>query len=104
MGYGAPFQSKESPPALLTARDELVVGLTRLRKPIEMYYYPDEEHQPDHPIARLYSLQRNVDWYRFWLQGYERPFPDDPQQYVRWRHLKDEQDEDLATQGRSMNP
>jgi hypothetical protein len=37
------------------------------------------------PQARLASVQRNLDWYRFWPQSYERPNPEDPDQYVRWR-------------------
>jgi hypothetical protein len=55
---------------------------------VELYFYPNEAHQPDHPLARISSLQRNLDWYRFWLQGYERPNPEEPQQYVRWRELR----------------
>jgi hypothetical protein len=37
-------------------------------------------------------MQRNVDWYRFWLQGYERADPEDREQYLRWRKLKAQQD------------
>jgi hypothetical protein len=70
-------------------------GLTDAR-PVEMYYYPDEEHAPDHPQARLASLQRNVDWYRFWLRGYERPNPEDPDQYARWHQLMKLQQEDAG--------
>ncbi|MEI9978380.1 MAG: hypothetical protein WDN23_05165 [Edaphobacter sp.] len=43
-----------------------------LQKPVELYFYPNEVHQLDHPKARVASLQRNVDWFRFWLQGYVR--------------------------------
>ena len=53
-----------------------------------MYYYPDEDHAPDHPRARLASLQRNVDWYRFWLQNFEDPDPRKKEQYQRWRMLR----------------
>jgi hypothetical protein len=59
-----------------------------------LYYYPNEQHQPDHPQARLANLQRNLDWYRFWLQGYERPNPEDPDQYKRWEHLRELRDAD----------
>jgi hypothetical protein len=37
-------------------------------------------------------MQRNVDWYRFWLQGYERPNPEDPTQYLRWEKMRVIQD------------
>jgi hypothetical protein len=41
-------------------------------------------------------MQRNVDWYRFWLQGYERADPEDRGQYLRWRKLKAQQDAEDA--------
>jgi dipeptidyl aminopeptidase/acylaminoacyl peptidase len=88
MGYGIPYDNEEAPPLNLSTHFDFFTGLNRLNKPVELYYYPMEEHTPDHPLARLYSLQRNVDWYRFWLQNYERPNPEDPQQYERWEHLQ----------------
>lgn len=88
MGYGALYDDAMRPPLNLIAHFELFTGLNRLAKPVELYYYPLEEHAPDHPQARLASLQRNVDWYRFWLQSYERPNPEDPDQYGRWEHLR----------------
>ena len=34
-----------------------------------------------------------MDWFRFWLQGYEGQAPDyDPEQYVRWRKLREQQE------------
>jgi dipeptidyl aminopeptidase/acylaminoacyl peptidase len=97
MGYGIQEDKVGSTPFNLAGRYEIVTGLTRLRKPIEMYYYPEEDHEPDHPQARLANVQRNVDWYRFWLQGYERPNPEDPDQYKRWEHLRELRDADLKT-------
>ena len=35
-------------------------------------------------------------WYRFWLQGYERSKPEDPEQYARWRELRKLQEENDA--------
>jgi Prolyl oligopeptidase family. len=78
----------------LKTREEVFDGLSDLKKPVELYYYPNEQHQPDHPQARLSSLQRNVDWFRFWLQDYERPNPEDPNQYKRWRRLRELRDAD----------
>ncbi len=68
---------------------EILIWVEELCKPIEMYYYPLEMHQPEHPQARLASLERNLDWYVFWLQDKERPPTIDPDQYVRWRVLRD---------------
>jgi dipeptidyl aminopeptidase/acylaminoacyl peptidase len=88
MGYGQKDDNPDRPPDHLAVAQEIFVGLQRLHKPVELYYYPDEQHQPDHPQARIASLQRNVDWFLFWLRGYERPNPEDPDQYVHWRMLR----------------
>jgi hypothetical protein len=88
-GYGQKDNLPNRPPDNLAVKEKLFFGLSDLNKPVEFYYYPDEQHQPVHPQARIASLQRNVDWYRFWLQGYERPNPEDPDQYKRWEHLRD---------------
>jgi dipeptidyl aminopeptidase/acylaminoacyl peptidase len=87
MGYGDRSQNTETVPNL-TFFDEIFTGLNRLGRPVELYYYPTENHQPDHPKARLATLQRNLDWYRYWLQGYERPDPEDPEQYSRWQRFQ----------------
>jgi dipeptidyl aminopeptidase/acylaminoacyl peptidase len=86
MGYGTPYKSVAAPPESLSLKEEVFTGLNRLGDPVEMYYYPNEGHTPDHPQARLASLQRNVDWYRFWLQGYLRP--GDPEKFARWSQMK----------------
>jgi dipeptidyl aminopeptidase/acylaminoacyl peptidase len=94
MGYGVHDDQRNAIPSSLGIHYEVFTGLNRRKKPVEMYYYPDEDHAPDHPQARLASLQRNVDWYRFWLQGYERPNPEDPDQYARWHELVKLQEDD----------
>jgi dipeptidyl aminopeptidase/acylaminoacyl peptidase len=88
MGYGKPYSDEASPPDNLAVRWEIVNGLNRLKRPIELYYYPDEGHQPDHPRARLASLQRNLDWYRFWLQDAVSNTPQNAIEYERWRSFR----------------
>lgn len=99
MGYGRQYTNRHEPPDTLAMSFEVFAGLNRLNKPVELYYYPNEEHQIDHPKARLATLQRNLDWYRFWLQGYERPNPEDPDQYLRWRHLRTLEQHEAPTEG-----
>jgi len=96
MGYGVLDDRNGASPDNLNPRYEILTGLSHLKKPVEMYYYPNEQHQPDHPQARLASIQRNMDWYRFWLQGYERPNPEDHDQFARWRELRLLRDADEA--------
>jgi hypothetical protein len=88
MGYGQPYDNINAPPLGLAMHFELFTALHRLHNGVEMYYYPNEEHQPNHPKARLATLQRNLDWYRFWLQGYQRPDPEVTSQYVRWHDMQ----------------
>ncbi|HET9445548.1 MAG TPA: hypothetical protein VFO35_04770, partial [Steroidobacteraceae bacterium] len=37
---------------------------------------------------RLAVYNRNVDWFRFWLQDIEDPEPGKAEQYERWRKLR----------------
>ena len=69
---------------------EFYTALKRNNKIVELYFYPLGKHQLDTPRERLSSLQRNVDWFRFWMQGYERPDLADAEEYVRWRNLRGE--------------
>ncbi len=55
--------------------------------PVEMYVYPDELHVKWQPIHRYNIYRRNLDWFRFWLQGALSINPVDPLQYERWRSL-----------------
>jgi hypothetical protein len=99
MGYGYQYNDEKLVPRNLAIAFEVFTALSKLRKPVELYYYPNEQHQPDHPQARLASLQRNVDWFRFWLQAYQRPGIENDEQYSRWRVFREEQD----MQGRGTN-
>ena len=46
--------------------------LRRQYKPAEMIVMPQGAHALSRPSERMISLQGNVDWYRFWLQGARR--------------------------------
>jgi hypothetical protein len=41
------------------------------------------------PQERLASQGGTVDWFRFWLQGYEDADPAKAEQYRRWRELRE---------------
>ena len=55
----------------------------------DMYVFPNEPHQKFQPKHKLAAYERNLDWFRFWLQGYEDPSPDKRTQYEHWHVLKD---------------
>ena len=84
---------------------EFFVSLNRQGKPVELYFYPNGEHALDTPFERVASLQRNVDWFRFWMQGYEGKAPEyDPEQYIRWRKLREQQEWNERMRARGKDP
>lgn len=70
---------------------EFFVALRRQRHLADLIFYPQGKHVLDTPAERMASLQRNLDWFRFWMQGFEGQAPAyDPGQYARWGDLKTE--------------
>jgi len=60
-------------------------------KPYDAYIYVNETHVKWQP-AHLHAIaMRNLDWFRFWLQGYEDPDPAKSAQYRHWRILREQQ-------------
>jgi dipeptidyl aminopeptidase/acylaminoacyl peptidase len=64
-------------------------GLYSLKKPVDLILLNTSEHGITNPAVRMVSQGTNVDWFRFWLQGYEDPDPARAEQYKRWRQLRD---------------
>jgi dipeptidyl aminopeptidase/acylaminoacyl peptidase len=56
--------------------------------PYDAYVYPAETHIKWQPAHLESVMQRNLDWFRFWLQDIEDPDPSKAEQYVRWRELR----------------
>lgn len=71
-------------------------GLHYLNKPVDLVMLNTFEHELTNPGVRLASQGGSVDWFRFWLQGYEDPNTAKAEQYARWRKLKKMQDEKNA--------
>jgi len=71
-------------------RDTLDYAMPLMRRhQADMYVFPDETHIKFQPKHKLAVYERNVDWFRFWLQGYEDPDPVKKQQYAHWREMRD---------------
>jgi len=75
----------------ILAEWEIYASLRLQKKAVEMMYIPDGQHILQKPIDRLASQQSSVDWFRFWLQGYEDPAAEKAGQYRRWEQLCDMQ-------------
>jgi dipeptidyl aminopeptidase/acylaminoacyl peptidase len=64
------------------------VPLANAGAPAELYVFPNEAHQKVLPRHKLAVYERNLDWFRFWLQSYVDPDPEKSEQYRRWQVLK----------------
>lgn len=62
--------------------------LARRGAAVEMYAFPHEPHYKFLPRHKLAVYERNLDWFRFWLQGYVDPDPAKAEQYARWTEFK----------------
>lgn len=69
---------------------ELYGRLVRSGTPTELYAFPDEDHIKVQPRHRLAVYERNLDWFRYWLQDYRDGDPTKAEQYRRWDKLKAE--------------
>jgi hypothetical protein len=67
---------------------EPYAGLRHLHKPVDLIMLNTDEHVLTNPAVRMASQGGSVDWFRFWLQGYEDPDPAKAGQYARWRELR----------------
>lgn len=63
--------------------------LEDLRKPVDLIVLNTDEHVITNPVIRLAAQEGNLDWFRFWLQGYEDPNPLKAAQYERWRRMRE---------------
>jgi dipeptidyl aminopeptidase/acylaminoacyl peptidase len=84
----APVRIEAMGPDSILQEWELYAALYLQHKPVDLIYFPDGTHIHQMPLERLESQQGNIDWMRFWLQGYEDPDPTKRAQYQRWRRLK----------------
>lgn len=66
---------------------DYAIPLIRARS-ADLYVFPETPHQKFQPKHKLAANQRNIDWFRFWLQDYERMDPSAHEQYQRWRQMK----------------
>ncbi len=57
----------------------------------DLYVFPNETHQKFQPKHKLAAYERNLDWFRFWLQGREDPNSAKAEQYRHWEAMCDAQ-------------
>jgi dipeptidyl aminopeptidase/acylaminoacyl peptidase len=79
---------------------EMKSALERAGIPVEFWVYPGEGHIFTAPEHRFLSMQRNLDWFNYWLQQKEDPDPAKQPQYARWGEMKKK----LAARGAEPGP
>lgn len=84
----APLRIEAMGPGSILGEWEIYSSLQRQRKPVDLIYFPNGEHVHQRPLERLASQQGDVDWFRYWLQGYEDPDPSKKYQYKSWERMK----------------
>jgi len=79
--------------------------LRKLNKPVDMVWLRKENapHILVQPAQRFLSQQMTVDWFGFWLKGFEEPDPEKTAQYRRWRELRRLRDEGRSSASIVLN-
>lgn len=67
---------------------EIAAKLGRAGKPVELWAFPYETHIMYQPRHKRAVYERNLDWFRFWLQGHVDPDPAKAGQYRRWKAME----------------
>lgn len=88
------------------AEEEYIFGLDYILPLVqthraELYAFPNEGHHKFQPRHMLAAYRRNLDWYRFWLQGAEDADPMKAGQYARWHEIRHEIDARRSSPGAS---
>ena len=83
-----PLRIEAIGPSSVLMEWEIYASLRDQHKPVDLIYIPGGQHILQKPLDRLASQQGNVDWFRFWLEGYTDPAPQKVQQYRRWKMLR----------------
>jgi len=55
----------------------------------DLYVFPNEPHQKFQPRHKLAVYERNLDWFRFWLQRFRDQDPSKDAQYAHWRTMRE---------------
>jgi dipeptidyl aminopeptidase/acylaminoacyl peptidase len=84
-----PIRIEAHGPESLLGEWQIYASLRLQQKPVDLLYFHGEQHILQNPSDRMVSQQGAVDWFRFWLQGYEDSDTAKHAQYRRWEHLRE---------------
>jgi dipeptidyl aminopeptidase/acylaminoacyl peptidase len=63
---------------------EFYSALWREGVPQELVIYPKTGHNISSPVLQLESMERNLDWFDYWMLGKKDPSAGKQEQYARW--------------------
>lgn len=67
----------------------LEYGLPLIRRhQADLLVFPEEAHIKYQPRHKLSVYERNLDWFRFWLQRHEDTGPEKAERYRVWRNMR----------------
>ena len=78
---------------------EMFTALRRHDAPVELVLYPNESHILTEPRHRYFSMERNLDWFNFWLQDKQDDDPAKRGQYARWQEMRRMLDQRMSRTG-----
>lgn len=83
----------QAPVLFQLAEQEYILALDYLvpllaRSKADAYVFPNEPHIKFQPKHKLSVYERNLDWFRFWLQGYQDADPEKVEQYRIWSAMR----------------
>lgn len=67
---------------------EMSAALRSHDVPVEFVVYPGEGHILTRPQHRYFSMQRNLEWFTFWLQAKQDTSAAKRSQYQRWMNMR----------------
>jgi dipeptidyl aminopeptidase/acylaminoacyl peptidase len=71
----------------LVHQSKMADRMSALHRPNDILYFAAASHQTTRPQHRLRSLETDIDWWRFWLEGFEDPASNKVPQYKHWEKL-----------------
>ena len=92
---------------------EFQSALWRQGVPHEMVIYPKTGHNLSSLTLMVESINRNLDWFDYWMLGKKNPDPSTHGQYARWEEMKAKMDkmrsrksskQPVGTSGRNVAP
>lgn len=72
---------------------EILSALWRQGVPHEMIIYPQTGHNLTSPVLQLESINRNLDWFDYWMLSKKDPAPAKQEQYARWKKMTEEMEQ-----------